>query len=82
MPGTHTLRARRQFTPWATTVTRSSHRNCGGPCGSPANGAVIVLTVTVPGRCGVHTPLTVPCGPAAELQLRIFGSELTSCPHG
>src|SRR6266545_3729697 len=82
MPGTHPERARHQFTPYATTVTRSSHRNCGGPLGSPAKGAVIVLTVAVPGRCGVHTPLTVPCGPDSEAQLRIFGSELTNRPHG
>src|SRR5205823_3706584 len=46
-----------------------------------ANGYV-AQSFDVPGRCGVHTPLTVPCGPDSEVQLRIFGSELTNRPHG
>jgi len=49
----------RQFKPYATTVTRSSHRNGARPSGVPANNA---LTVTVPAgaACRHRRPLLQP----------------------
>lgn len=48
----------RQAAGW-TWIVRV-HMNCGGPCGSPAKGAVIVDSFAVPGLSAWHTAVSAP----------------------
>jgi hypothetical protein len=67
---------------YSEMVTVSCHVYCGGPCGSPANGAVVVLMVAVPGRMGWQVAVAPPSVVGAEVQASKSGFEDVNGCHG
>src|SRR5256885_1239184 len=64
------------------TVMCSCQVSCGGPWGSALNGAVVVLTMAVPGRTARQVVCVAPSSAVSEVQRTTELSVLVKGPHG